>query len=607
MKIFSSFFLFFLFATLVFGQSFIKSFALGDNPCNFGSISPTNENGWYASGNMWNGMALNTILTKFDSVGQILWAKKRNDYSESGQIITLKDGTLFLFTTLSYSIEYSASVMHIDLNGNILDGFVWNSPGNITSWRFACKEPTNEILAIGTWSEENSSQSSFIVKFSDNGEILWQNTFSVDLNLGYSVFSNLIPSKSGDFFAIGALNNKNSIAKFTANGNLIWSKTYDYFNKAYLISGITLPDGSLCLLGSEITSIANQNNLLLVKLNANGSFSWQKTIKSDKDLTGFKIDLLNNDTILIAASYGQQTTTNAIVVLKMSLNGDFIDKIAFGAGIQDYSNDAIFLNHQIIVCGLTETSLPQQATLSKSRLNSSCCEKNIPLVFSTLQQIPQIDTYQLIKDTISNYQINTNLLSDFIFEDSVYCQNFIYPKILDSDTIHCQGDTLLIGLISKVPVDNFHWSNGATTSNIKITTEGLYFVEINGECGTAIDSILVTFVTSDDNPDCLDSSNITIVDQQPCPFYIPNVIKSNGFYENNNLFGVFSQEIKNENFKMLIYSRWGELIFVSDNPKKMWDGYYQGKISPPGTYVYQLKMKICGQNIIKNGNFTVLN
>ena len=40
--------------------------------------------------------------------------------------------------------------------------------------------------------------------------------------------------------------------------------------------------------------------------------------------------------------------------------------------------------------------------------------------------------------------------------------------------------------------------------------------------------------------------------------------------------------------KIEIYSRWGEMVYKNKLDNGDWDGTYQGKIAPSGTYVYKI-------------------
>lgn len=59
-------------------------------------------------------------------------------------------------------------------------------------------------------------------------------------------------------------------------------------------------------------------------------------------------------------------------------------------------------------------------------------------------------------------------------------------------------------------------------------------------------------------------------------------------------------------YTMLIYNRWGEIVFQSNNSG--WNGFLlNGKIAPEGTYVYRVEVELeSKRKIVKTGNVTVL-
>ncbi|MDH5366158.1 MAG: PKD domain-containing protein [Cyclobacteriaceae bacterium] len=50
-------------------------------------------------------------------------------------------------------------------------------------------------------------------------------------------------------------------------------------------------------------------------------------------------------------------------------------------------------------------------------------------------------------------------------------------------------------------------------------------------------------------------------------------------------------------FHMLIFNRWGELLFESNSANRGWDGYYKGKLVPQDVYVYKLKVSFNDGNV----------
>jgi gliding motility-associated-like protein len=110
---------------------------------------------------------------------------------------------------------------------------------------------------------------------------------------------------------------------------------------------------------------------------------------------------------------------------------------------------------------------------------------------------------------------------------------------------------------------------------------------------------------------CKDSTCNQILVKPFVSIYIPNSFSpnNNGI---NDYFFVSGINIDNEDFSMMIYDRWGSLIFSANklNDAK-WDGrYYSGNkihnVVPPGTYVYVISAKLDGIKKKYKGIVTVI-
>jgi len=90
---------------------------------------------------------------------------------------------------------------------------------------------------------------------------------------------------------------------------------------------------------------------------------------------------------------------------------------------------------------------------------------------------------------------------------------------------------------------------------------------------------------------CTDSIELFVQIKGDELFYIPNTFTPDGD-EHNNLFNpIFTAGFDPANFQMDIYNRWGELIFQSFNAEKGWDGFYQGRLCPIGSYSWKITYK----------------
>ncbi len=84
---------------------------------------------------------------------------------------------------------------------------------------------------------------------------------------------------------------------------------------------------------------------------------------------------------------------------------------------------------------------------------------------------------------------------------------------------------------------------------------------------------------------CTDSISKTVTIKPHPNLYAPNAFRP-GSTQGNDRFVVRATGI--EKFNMVIYTRWGEKIFETDNISEGWDGKLNGEIAPMATYIYQI-------------------
>lgn len=91
----------------------------------------------------------------------------------------------------------------------------------------------------------------------------------------------------------------------------------------------------------------------------------------------------------------------------------------------------------------------------------------------------------------------------------------------------------------------------------------------------------------------------------PMKIYLPTAFTPNGDGLNDT-FGAVGEGI--EKYKLVVYNRWGESIFATQNVEEKWDGMHKGKPVPFGNYNYKLVAygKEFGE-VNKTGTLTVLN
>jgi len=109
------------------------------------------------------------------------------------------------------------------------------------------------------------------------------------------------------------------------------------------------------------------------------------------------------------------------------------------------------------------------------------------------------------------------------------------------------------------------------------------------------DGYTITLIAST-SMGCMDSTSIMISANLGEVYYIPNSFTPDGDKYNQTFKPVISTGISSDGYEMLIYNRWGEIMFESKNMNIGWDGSYgtEGLDCPSGTYTYKITFTLNG-------------
>lgn len=154
----------------------------------------------------------------------------------------------------------------------------------------------------------------------------------------------------------------------------------------------------------------------------------------------------------------------------------------------------------------------------------------------------------------------------------------VHPNPIANFTDICGSmpATLTNGSVGAV---NYYWDMG-DGSPIITTTDISYIY-------TIMDSISYNItLIAESEFGCLDTSSRIFI--TPLLFYVPNTFTPDGDEFNNTFIPVFSNKSKVEGMHLLIYNRWGEIVFETKNIAFGWDGTYNNQKAQDDTYNWEL-------------------
>jgi gliding motility-associated-like protein len=156
---------------------------------------------------------------------------------------------------------------------------------------------------------------------------------------------------------------------------------------------------------------------------------------------------------------------------------------------------------------------------------------------------------------------------------SVFVDYYALPFVQTSpDYYGFAGDEVQLDADGSSDLGNYTWS----------PSEYLSCVNCQAPISTTQNSITYDVDFVDENG-CKASDDVTIFFEGI--IYVPNTFTPDNSGNNDNFFPK-GGNIKT--YEMLIFNRWGELVFESHDFNGQWDGTYNGQPCPDGTYVWKI-------------------
>jgi gliding motility-associated-like protein len=150
--------------------------------------------------------------------------------------------------------------------------------------------------------------------------------------------------------------------------------------------------------------------------------------------------------------------------------------------------------------------------------------------------------------------------------DSIVTLNLTVLKPLTilsvHDLKHCFDEGPL--MLTANSAQSFIWlPSRETTQSIEISQEGIYSV------------------TATDINQCAYTEQIHVTEFCETKIFVPTGFTPNGdgLHDDVEIFGKHFTD-----FKITIFNRWGEIIFISTDKNVRWDGMYRGELMPIGSY-----------------------
>ncbi len=399
----------------------------------------------FGSVTLMNSGSENVFVTKYDSSGNVSWAKSANGIPGAvGNSIVLDANSNPFITGSFYSVTLtldSTTLSNVDITGHTADIFVikYDSSGNVLWAKDAggiSEDIANSITidfngnsyVTGLFEDsiifDNTTLTNagyediFIVKYNSLGSMVWvKNIGGTGMDDGNSI----VADANGNFYLTGAFNSDTLrfdsiiltdvgpfdifIAKYDTYGNIIWAKssggiyadygigiTVDSNGNSYITGTFGSPAiafGNI-MLSNSVTVSFYTPDILIVKYDPFGNVVWAKSAGGiDWDnASGITVDSDGN--LYIAGYFNSHIinfATNTLTNVGINKYDTFIAKIGNITAVESeehynrilfYPNPSInyctitasiFINSTLVICDVMGRVLLQQPFNSTTTLN----------------------------------------------------------------------------------------------------------------------------------------------------------------------------------------------------------------------------------------------
>ncbi|SEP76177.1 T9SS type B sorting domain-containing protein [Neolewinella agarilytica] len=115
---------------------------------------------------------------------------------------------------------------------------------------------------------------------------------------------------------------------------------------------------------------------------------------------------------------------------------------------------------------------------------------------------------------------------------------------------------------------NIFWPDGSTENEFRVRNKGTFIALLEADGCTVRDTV-----------------NIELEECKDFQAYLPTAFSPDGDGVNDGFAPLFDEELSILSYRLEIFSRWGEQVFVTEDPFERWDGKIAGRDAPFGVYI----------------------
>ena len=465
----------------------------------------TYDNGVIIIGQAGEGYCGDGLLTKIDSCGELVWAKKFGEtgkYTDGGRVVKeLPNHNILLVGFVVQETSKLGALKMADEFGNQIWSVEFSQLRFITGVN---RTSAGDILICGYTHDEQCSYA----KLDGNGNVLWKKKINVPSPSKRAY--DILELSNGDYMLIWntiAPKADVYVSRMDPNGNVLWTKSYGAGSTFPILrewepsAAIDPADGNVVVC-TGTTSMGNGTetapDILVFKISPDGTVMWAKTygdtsddqpkkISYDVRTSGFVISGKTDYDVSTAPTTETMLGHNAMALLIDNTGATIRTNIYGGSGEDKAVETVSYANHYIttmVSIGSMGASGYDPFLIKTNELGEVACQHttvNFNATFAVLNAVPH--NFVDVVHNMPSAMTGTGF-SDHAAEFSIYCQSCDpYFEMIGDPTI-CLEDSIV--LVKKDGCSSFFTINGQIENNdtvvFKYNEGGHYTITLEHNC-----------------------------------------------------------------------------------------------------------------------------
>lgn len=312
------------------------------------SIEPTSDGGYIIAGNMTaTEYDYNAVVVKLDRNGDVSW---KYTYGGDGadwavSVREVSDGYIVGGSTSSFGTgQHDMWVFKLNTTGQMQWQKAFGTSGD--DFLEGIQPSGTGYVAVGSTYKPTSGYNDIVVLKLDTSGVIQSSTNTYG-GLGTEYGHAIHQTMDGGFVVAGSTNsccyggNDVLVMKVSNDGTVIWSNAYGLSGNEWATEIRQTDDGGYIVLGYT-EALSSQGDLLVMKLNSNGTVAWSKTYGGSSYESSYELgsgirQTADGGYIVLGGTWSSGRGADDMLVLKLGRDGTIQWQKTYGGASNEYA------------------------------------------------------------------------------------------------------------------------------------------------------------------------------------------------------------------------------------------------------------------------------